>query len=67
MNYQEMREMFARKCSRLDIFACTTALADCHATLKLWPNESDYTRKLWCEVDALRDRLRALQSRKART
>lgn len=43
------------------IQACHFAMIDLHSTLKEWPWQSEYTGKLWAEVDAIRDRQAAIQ------
>jgi len=64
MTYTERHALYTTKAKRYSIDQAMTALADCHATLKLWGDEisTDYSTRLWAEVDALRDRIRHLQN-----
>jgi hypothetical protein len=62
MSYPDMVKTAADKVSRYTLAQCEYALRDCHATLDNWRDgETEYTRKVWCEVDALRDRIASLQ------
>lgn len=56
-SYPEVVKIAQNKVARYDMATCYYAIKDCHDTLKLWPNETPYTRQLWAEIDACRDRM----------
>jgi hypothetical protein len=60
MNYPEVVQLAKNKVARYTANDCHAAIKDCHDTLKLWDKETDYTRKLWAEIDACRDRIMVL-------
>jgi hypothetical protein len=63
MNYAAYHATFTVKAKGYPISTCLYALEDCHRTLKLWGDEisTDYSTRLWAEIDALRERLAHLQ------
>lgn len=63
MNYNELTETMRNKFAGYTIAQCDFAIRDCHATLKelAEPHDSLYSRKLWAEIDAARDRKMKLQ------
>jgi len=67
MSYADLTDTLKRKFAAYDENACDYAIMDCHATLKLWGDKVDpeYARKLWAEIDALRDRKMALARKTA--
>jgi len=63
MTYNEWHKVFETKVKGYDAQQCEHALRDCHETLALHkansggqPYESPYYRKLWAEIDAIRER-----------
>lgn len=59
ISYTDLAAIFRRKFAELDQYGCQCALQDCYATLQLHegnPASAEYVRKLWCEIDAIRDR-----------
>lgn len=62
--YQNMTEVAWNKFSNYSKYQCEFAIRDIHATLAVTPNGDDYrdayTQKLWCELDAARDRIREI-------
>lgn len=62
--YIEMTIAACNKFARYSKFQCEYAIRDIHATLAVTPNGNDYrdayTQKLWCELDAARDRIREI-------
>lgn len=57
-----LRELYTAKAARCNAHQANAAIADCHETLALWRGQdTDYTRRLWAEIDAMRDRLHQLQ------
>ena len=67
MSYSDLTATYRHKFALADANVCDHALADCHTTLRLWGDKIDpeYARKLWAEIDALRDRKMALARRTA--
>jgi hypothetical protein len=70
MTHNQWYEIFKTKAAGYPVGACQFAIADCHRTLQMiCPDnceaESDYSVKLWAEIDAMRDRLAYLESRRA--
>jgi len=64
MSYSDMTDTAWNKFQGYSIAQCEHAIADIHATLAITPNGKDfrdpYTQKLWCELDAARDRIREI-------
>lgn len=60
MTYPELTAQCRAKVARYTLAQCAHAIADCYATLELWPETTDYTIKLWAEIAACRDRRIAL-------
>ncbi len=63
INYPEVVRNAQAKVAQYTLAQCHYALMDCHATLVNWPEATDYTRKLWAEIDACRDRVRLITQR----
>jgi hypothetical protein len=55
------------KFSTYTLAQCQHALADCHATLEAGEYQPDhpYGRKVWAEIDALRERIATLKAKPA--
>ena len=62
--YKEMTDTAWNKFANYSKYQCEYAIRDIHATLAVTPNGDDYrdqyTQKLWCELDAARDRIREI-------
>jgi hypothetical protein len=62
--YKEMTDTAWNKFASYSKYQCEFAIRDIHATLAVTPNGNDYrdayTQKLWCELDAARDRIREI-------
>ena len=62
--YQDMTDTAWSKFSTYTQAQCEQAIKDIHETLAVTPNGKDYrnpyVQKLWCELDAARDRMREL-------
>jgi hypothetical protein len=59
ISHPDLAALYRRKFAESDEYSCTRALQDCHETLRLHehcPASAEYVRKLWCEIDAIRDR-----------
>jgi hypothetical protein len=67
MNPTEMSAHFRAKVSKYTAYQCRYALRDCHNTLTIgqYEYEDPYAKKVWAEIDALRDRLQQV-SRKTK-
>jgi hypothetical protein len=64
ITYPDLMALFKRKFADADIDQCRRALQDCYETLRIHerqPGSEEYVRKLWCEIDAIRDRQMACQ------
>ena len=63
MTYADYHRTYTNKAKGYPLAACRVALADCHATLKLWGQDisADYSTRLWAEIDAMRERIAYLQ------
>lgn len=62
--YPDLMALFKRKFADADMSQCRRALQDCYATLRIHERQhgsDEYVRKLWCEIDAIRDRQMACQ------
>ena len=65
MTHTEMQQIAQTKFAKYDIAQCEFALNDCHETAAIWRDQpSDYTMKLWVEIDAIRDRMAVLNKKK---
>ena len=63
MTYFEIQQIAVSKVANYDMVKCTYALNDCHETAAIWRDQSsDYTIKLWAEIDAIRDRMAELRA-----
>jgi hypothetical protein len=64
MSYSEMTDTAWSKFQGYSIEQCEHAISDIHETLDATPNGRDfrnpYVQKLWCELDAARDRIREI-------
>ena len=68
-DYLHWHQVFTNKAKGYPINACRAAINDCHNTLKIVcpdnsPYESAYATKLWAEIDAMRERIAYLETRK---
>ena len=64
ISYQDLAAVFRRKFAGLGMYECISAMNDCYETLAIHEHEpasSEYVRKLWCEIDAIRDRQMQIQ------
>lgn len=63
MEYSTYRLIYANKAKGYPINACRRAIEDCHETLKLWGEgiSTEYSARLWAEIDAMRERIAYLQ------
>jgi hypothetical protein len=62
--YTDLAAVYRRKFAALGQYECQCALQDCYETLRLHegnPASDEYVRKLWCEIDAIRDRQMAIR------
>ena len=66
-SYTDMSKLYATKAKQYDKAQCRAAITDIDATLKLQADSTTmvpmtpYVVKLWCERDAMLDRLLALR------
>ena len=67
ISYTDLAAVFRRKFAEYDAHMCDRALRDCYdAMLAVGPNsDAEYDRKLWCEIDAIRDRQMLLKRKGA--
>jgi hypothetical protein len=59
ISYQDLAAVFRRKFAQSDAYGLQCALQDCYEVLRIHEHEpasSEYVRKVWCEIDAIRDR-----------
>ena len=58
ISYTDLMAVFKRKFAGYDQYQCECAMLDCRDTLQRLGEtpDSEYGRKLWCEIDAIRDR-----------
>lgn len=68
LSYTDMSKLYATKAKQYSAAQCRAAIADIDATLALHPVMNSttvpmtpYVVKLWCERDAMLDRLLALR------
>ena len=67
LSYTDMSKLYATKAKRYNAAQCRAAITDIDATLKLQADSTTmvpmtpYVVKLWCERDAMLDRLLALR------
>ncbi|UOF80752.1 hypothetical protein [Caudoviricetes sp.] len=62
--YTDLSKLYATKAKRYTVAQCRTAIVDIDATLKLQGDfvvMNDYVTKLFCERDAMLDRLLSLR------
>lgn len=61
-----LQELARLKAKNATLLLCKYAIADCHVTLKVMGLEHDhiYSQKLWAEIDAYRDRMMKLNSKR---
>ena len=66
MTYNDYFTTYTNKAKGYPIAACQRALDDCHQTLKLWGQDisTEYSTRLWAEIDAMRDRIAHLQRKR---
>jgi hypothetical protein len=64
MTHNEYHAVYTTKAKRYTLGQATIALADCHETLKLWGAEisTEYSTRLWAEIDAMRERIAYLET-----
>jgi hypothetical protein len=57
--YTDMTKLYATKAKQYDKAQCKAAIADIDATLRLYyvEEKGHYVVKLWCERDAMLDRM----------
>lgn len=62
ISYTDLAALFRRKFANSDLYSCECALRDCYDALLAVGEHRDpeYARKLWCEIDAIRDRQMAI-------
>ncbi len=67
ISYTDLAAVFRRKFAEYDAHMCDRALRDCYDTMLAVGEATDpeYTRKLWCEIDAIRDRQMLLKRKGA--
>jgi len=67
ISYQDLMAVFRRKFAQSDAHMCDRALRDCYdAMLAIGEaRDPEYARKLWCEIDAIRDRQMLLKRKGA--
>jgi len=67
ISYQDLMAVFRRKFAQSDLYSCECALRDCYdAMLAIGEaRDPEYARKLWCEIDAIRDRQMLLKRKGA--
>lgn len=60
--YEALCLTYKRKASSYTAVMCKAAIDDCHAALASlgMMAPADYKTKIWCEIDAMRDRQMAL-------
>ena len=58
ISYTELMAVFKRKFAEYDAYRCDRAMRDCRDTLVALGEtpDTEYGRKIWCEIDAIRDR-----------
>ena len=64
ISHQDLAALFRRKFAESDEYSCKCALQDCHEVLRIHehnPASAEYVRKVWCEIDAIRDRQMAIR------
>ena len=67
LSYTDMSKLYATKAKQYDKAQCRAAITDIDATLKLHTDSitrgpmTPYVTQLWCERDAMLDRLLALR------
>ena len=66
LSYTDMSKLYATKAKRYDKAQCKAAIADIDATISMHPASTTvamtpYVTKLFCERDAMLDRLLALR------
>jgi hypothetical protein len=67
ISYQDLMAVFRRKFAEYDAHMCDRALRDCYDAMLAVGETTDpeYARKLWCEIDAIRDRQMLLKRKGA--
>lgn len=67
ISYTDLSALFRRKFAEYDAHMCDNALRDCYDTMLAVTESRDpeYGRKLWCEIDAIRDRQMLLKKKGA--
>lgn len=62
MNYTEMTALYRNKVRKYTPNQCRYAVRDIYDTLRLYPADvhDPYVRKLYCELDQVRERLSVL-------
>ena len=67
ISYQDLAAVFRRKFAEYDAYMCDRALRDCYDAMLAVGETTDpeYARKLWCEIDAIRDRQMLLKRKGA--
>lgn len=60
--YEALCLTYKRKAASYTALMCKAAIEDCHAALASlgMMAPADYKTKIWCEIDAMRDRQMAL-------
>jgi hypothetical protein len=59
ISYTDLSAVFRRKFAQSDAYGLQCALQDCYEVLRIHegrPESAEYVRKVWCEIDAIRDR-----------
>jgi hypothetical protein len=67
ISYADLAALFRRKFAEYDAHMCDRALRDCYDAMLAVGETTDpeYARKLWCEIDAIRDRQMLLKRKGA--
>ena len=67
ISYTDLATLFRRKFAEYDAHMCDRALRDCYDAMLAVGETTDpeYARKLWCEIDAIRDRQMLLKRKGA--
>ena len=67
ISYTDLAALFRRKLAEYDAHMCDNALRDCYDAMLAVGETTDpeYARKLWCEIDAIRDRQMVLKKKGA--
>lgn len=67
ISYNDLMALFRRKFAEYDAHMCDRALRDCYDAMLAVGESRDpeYARKLWCEIDAIRDRQMLLKKKGA--